>query len=299
MSKTSPAFAPARPRFVIVGIAVMAIASWYSVNLSQPQPLKETVKAIETQVKKVEKSSAKVAVPGDWQTENPVEGVTVYTLPPEYKTDLGYDAVNDGETQDSGQELELDGTRHPYVSDISEADLTQDSHNPKRYFWNGVWQGEGYNRRLDRNDHLVAEREKSVDIYLSISLETSITDVTKPNLIITIKSNQDKTAQLTNISAFRIDSKTGKTLDRQDFPQLPPVYEVTASRNGGFAGTEIKELEPLGTATFAYHVSAEQVKQNLPIRLNAVNRLFAERQQEIYDLQAKGWVVKEVPAPTY
>jgi hypothetical protein len=78
---------------------------------------------------------------------------------------------------------------------------------------------------------------------------------------------------------------------------LPPVYEVTASRNGGYAGIETKALEPLGTTTFAYHVAAGQ--QNLPIRLTAVNRLFAERQQEIYDLQAKGWIVKEVPAPGY
>ncbi len=277
----------------------MAIASWYSVNLSQPQPLNETVKEIKTQVKKVKKSSTTIAVPEGWKAESPAEGVVSYTLPAEYKTSLEYDAVNDGETQDSGQGSGLDGTRHPYISNISKADLTQDSHNPNHYYWNGIWQGEGYNRMLDRNDHLVAEREKSVDVYLSISLDTSITDATKPNLVITIKSNQDKTAQLTNISAFQIDSKTGKTLDRQDFPQLPPVYEVTASRNGGYAGTETKELEPLGTATFAYHISAEQVKQNLPIRLTAVNRLFAERQQEIYNLQAKGWVVKEVPAPTY
>jgi hypothetical protein len=295
MSKTSLVFAPTKPRFIIVGIAMMAIASWYSVNVSQLQPLNKAMKTIKTQVKEVKKSSITVAVPEGWQTENPTEGVTVYTLPAGYQAALESDVLNDMDTQYS----ELDGTRHPYVNDISEADLTQDSHNPKHYSWNGVWQGEGYNRMLDHNNQLVAEREKSVDIYLSISLDTSITDVTRPNLIITVKNTQNETAQLTNISAFRIDSKTGKTLDRQDFPQLPPVYEVTASRNGGYAGTETKELEPLGTTTFAYHVSAEQIKQNLPIRLTAVNRLFDERQQEIYDLQAKGWVVKEVPAPTY
>jgi hypothetical protein len=299
MSKTSSAFAPVRPRFVIAGITIMAIASWYSVNLPQPQSLNQPVKEIKTQVKKFKKSSATVSVPEVWRTEHPAKGVTSYTLPAEYKTALGYDAMNDRDTQESGQDLGIDGTRHPYISDISKADLTQDSHNPSHYSWNGVWQGEGYNRILDHNDRLVSEREKSVDIYLSISLDTSITDATKPNLIITIKNNQDKTAQLTNISAFQIDSRTGKTLDRQDFPQLPPVYEVTASRNGGYAGTETKELEPLGTATFAYHVSGEQLKQNLPIRLTAVNRLFAERQQAIYNLQARGWVVKEVPAPTY
>ena len=293
MSKTSPAFVLTKPRFVVVGIIWVAIASWYSVNLSQLQPLNEGIKAVRIQPKEVEKSFVKVAVPKGWQTENPTEGVTAYTLPAKYTTDLEYDAVNDVETQD----LELDGTRHPYVSDISETDLTQDARNPNHYFWSDIWQGEGYNRVLDQDHQLVAERENSVDVYLSIFLDTSITDVTKPNLIITIKSNQDKTAQLTNISAFRLDSKTGKTLDRQDFPQLPPVYEVTASRNGGYAGTEIKELEPLGTVTFAYHVSVEQVKQTLPLRLSAVNRLFAERQQEIYDLQAKGWIVKEVPAP--
>jgi hypothetical protein len=293
MSKTSPAFVLTKPSFVVVGIIWVAIASWYSVNLSQTQPLNETVNVVETQIKEIKKPTTTVAVPKGWQTENPTAGVTAYTLPAEYKTALEYDAVNNIEIQGS----ELDGTRHPYVSDISETDLTQDSQNPNHYSWQGVWQGEGYNRVLDQDHQLVAERENSVDIYLSIALDTSITDVTKPNLIITVKSDQDKTAQLTNISAFRVDPKTGKTLDRQDFPQLPPVYEVTASRNGGYAGTEMKELEPLGTVTFAYHVSAKQVKQNLPLRLSAVNRLFAERQQEIYDLQAKGWIVKEVPAP--
>lgn len=292
MSKTSPAFVPTKSRFVTVGIVAMAIASWYSVNLSQIQPLNETAKAVKAQIKEVKRSTVTVAVPKEWQTENLTEGVTAYTLPTEYKTELEYDAMNDVDTQ----ELGLDGTRHPYVSDISKSDLAQDSHNPNHYSWKGVWQGEGYNRVLDQNHHLVAERENSVDIHLSISLDTGITDATKPNLIITVKSDQDKTAQLTNISAFQIDAKTGKTLDRQDFPQLPPVYEVTVSRNGGYAGTETKELQPLGTAIFAYHVSAEQ---QLPIRLAAVNRLFAERQQEIYDLQAKGWIVKEVPAPSY
>ncbi|MBW4515989.1 MAG: hypothetical protein KME11_12290 [Timaviella obliquedivisa GSE-PSE-MK23-08B] len=295
MSKTSPAFAPIKPSFVTVGIAITAIACWYSVNVSQLQPLNEIGEVTKTQIKETQKSSTTVAVPEGWRTENLAEGVTAYTLPAQYKTELEYDAVNNVDTLD----LRLDGTRYPYVSDISQSDLTQDPHHPNHYFWKGVWQGEGYNRVLDRNHQLVAERENSVDIHLSISLDTSVTDATKPNLIITVKSDQDETAQLTNISAFRIDSETGKTLDRRDFAQLPPVYEVTASRNGGYAGTEIKALEPLGTVTFAYHVSAEQVQQNLPIRLTAVNRLFTERQQEIYDLQAKGWVVKEVPAPSY
>lgn len=307
MSKTSSAFVPTRPRVLMTGLTMMAIASWYSINLFQPQPINEIEKLVETQVEEVKESSVMVSVPGDWKTESPVEGVTAYTLSAEEIAELGYDVMNGTNTEDVNQDLErdleqnsgLDGTRHPYISSISKSDLTQDSRNPNHYSWNGVWQGEGYSRTLDRNNQLVAEREKSVDVYLNIFLDTSITDTTKSNLIITIKSNQDKTAQLTNMSAFLIDPRTGKTLDRQDFAQLPPVYEVTASRNGGYAGTETKELEPLGTVTFAYHVSAEQIKQNLPIRLAAVNRLFAERQQEIYDLQAKGWIVKEVPAPTY
>ncbi|NJR39093.1 MAG: hypothetical protein HC781_09960 [Leptolyngbyaceae cyanobacterium CSU_1_4] len=294
MSKTSPAFAPTRPRFVLVGIALTAIACWYSVNLSQFRPLDETVEMMENPIPETQKSSVTIAVSEGWQTETLAEGVTAYTLPDQYKTDFEYDTMNDANTTEVG----LDGTRHPYISDISQADLTQDSNNPYHYFWEGIWQGEGYNRVLDQNQQLVAERENSVDIHLRIALDTSITNVTKPNLMITVKSEQDKTAQLTNLSAFRIDSKTGKTLDRQDFAQLSPMYEVTASRNGGYAGTETQELEPLGTITFAYHVSAEQIKQNLPIRLSAVNRLFAERQQEIYDLQAKGWIVKEVPAPS-
>jgi hypothetical protein len=129
MSKTSPVFAPKKPMFVIVGVAVMAIASWYSVDLSQLQPLNQAVNAVKTQLKEVEKSSVTVAVPKGWKAENPTEGVTAYTLPSEYKTASEYDAVNDIDTQDSG----LDGTRYPYVSDISEAGLIQDPHNSNHY----------------------------------------------------------------------------------------------------------------------------------------------------------------------
>jgi hypothetical protein len=140
---------------------------------------------------------------------------------------------------------------------------------------------------------IVAERESGVDIELGIYLDKSITDITKPNLIVTIRNHQNETAQLTNISAFWIDYKTGKIIDRIDFPQLPPAYEVTVSRNGGYAGTETKELARLGTTTFAYHVAADQ---NLPIRLTAINQGFWQQQQQIADLREKGWVVKEVPA---
>jgi hypothetical protein len=294
MSKTFPVTAP-KSRLVIAGIIVTAIAAWYATHVSQNQPYPKVEKAIKTTVAtQIEEPAVTVAVPGSWRSKALSKGVVSYTLSASDRAALEYDSVNDSLNAAHHKDPWLDGTRYPYVSDVAIDDLKQDSYNPYLYTWNGVWQGEGYNRVIDQNYELVAERESGVDIELSVSLDKSITDITKPNLMITVRNHQNETAQLTNISAFRIDYKTGEPIERIDFPQLPPVYEVTVSRNGGYAGTETKELERLGTTTFAYHVAAGQ---QLPIRLSAVNQRFAEQQQEIADLREKGWVVKEVPAP--
>jgi hypothetical protein len=289
MSKTFPVTA-SKSRLVIAGIIVTAIVAWYATHISQRSPFPKVEAPAKTQVKK---STTTVAIPATWQSQALSEGVVSYTFSAEDRAALEYDAVSDL-NHEHHQDPWLDGTRYPYVSDVAIADLKQDSAYLNLYTWNGVWDGEGYNRVIDQNYQLVAERESGVDIELSVSLDKSITDRTKPNLIITVRNHQNETAQLTNISAFWMDYKTGEAIDRIDFPQLPPVYEVTVSRNGGYAGTETKELARLGTTTFTYHVAAGQ---HFPIRLSAVNRRFAEQQQEIADLREKGWVVKEVPAP--
>jgi hypothetical protein len=293
MSKTFPVTAP-KSRLIIAGIIVTAIAAWYATHISQNPPYPKVEKTIKAPLATPVKPAVTVAVPESWRSNVLSEGAVSYTLPADHRAALEYDSVNDSLNAEHHQDPWLDGTRYPYVSDVAIENLQQDPDNPYLYTWNGVWQGEGYNRVIDRNYELVAEREGGVDIELSVTWDKSITDVRKPNLIITVQNHQNETAQLTNISAFWIDYETGKTIDRIDFPQLPPVYEVTVSRNGGYAGTETKVLERLGTTTFAYHVAAGQ---HLPIRLAAVNQRFAEQQQEIVDLREKGWVVKEVKEP--
>jgi hypothetical protein len=293
MSKTFPVTAP-KSKLVIAGMIVTAIAAWYATHISQNQPYSKVEKAIKATVTaQIEKPAVTVAIPESWRSKALSKGVVSYTLSADDRAALEYDSVNDSLNVEHHKDPWLDGTRYPYVSDVAIGDLKQDSYNPYLYTWNGVWQGEGYNRVIDQNYELVAEREDGVDIELNVTWDKSITDITKPNLIITVRNHQHETAQLTNISAFWMDYETGETLDRIDFPQLPPVYEVTVSRNGGYAGTETKDLERSGTTTFAYHVAAGQ---QLPIRLTAVNQRFAEQQQEIADLREKGWVVKEVPA---
>jgi hypothetical protein len=267
-----------------LAIALSSTATWYLARLPQPQ--------VESLNKGLYGSAVMplAVAPEGWKAVDLAQGITAYSAPVD--TAWAYSTANDIDWENGG----LDGTRYPYISDISWADLSSHSEAPEKYSWNGVWRGEGYNRVLDQNAQLVAEREDGVDIYLNVSLDTSITDVRQPNLWITVQNDQNQTAQLTNLSAFWVDKETGETLKRKDFPQLSPVYEVTVIRNGGYAGFETRVLERSGTVTFAYHVSPEQIKQGLPIRLEGVNRGFGQRQQEIFDLQAQGWIVKEVPA---
>jgi hypothetical protein len=281
----TPVSKPVRLRSLGIGSGLvgLAIAALYLARLPQPQ-VQSLNKGLYIPV------MPSAIAPEGWKAMKVAQGVTAYSAPVD--TEREYSTANDIDWENGG----LDGTRYPYISDISWADLSSQPEAPEKYSWNGVWQGEGYNRVLDQNDQLVAERESGVDIYLNVSLDTSITNVKQPNLWITVQNNQNQTAQLTNLSAFWVDKETGETLERKDFEQLSPVYEVTVIRNGGYAGFETRVLERSGTVTFAYHVSPEQIKQGLPIRLEGVNRGFGQRQQQIYDLQAQGWIVKEVPA---
>jgi hypothetical protein len=272
-----------KPFWIALGALGVAIA-WHVTQRPQPQ-----VQVLNKGLHEVVMAPAAIES-ADWQMEKVTKGVTEYYVPGD--TEITYDLNHFPETEGT-----LDGTRYPYITEVSYADLVHQPNQPGKYIWNGVWQGEGYNRVLDQSDRLVAEREPGVDVNLTMTLDTTIQDQQKPNLIITVENAQDLTAQLTNLSAFWVDRETGETLERKDFEQLPPVYEVTVSRNGGYGGSETQVLQRLGTVTFAYHVSPERMKQGFPIRLEGVNRSFAQRQQEIYDLQAQGWIVKEVPAP--
>jgi hypothetical protein len=269
-----------KPFWIALGALGVAIA-WHVTQRPQPQVqvlnkgLNEVVMAPEA----IESA--------DWQTKKIAKGVTGYYAP-DTKTEYRLNEFSEAEGT-------LDGTRYPYLTEINYSDLVQGSDQKEKYVWYGVWQGEGYNRVLDQSDRLVAEREPGVDVALTVTWDTTIKDQQQPNLIITVENAQNLTAQLTNLSAFWVDRETGKTLERKDFEQLPPVYEVTVSRNGGYGGSETQVLQRLGTVTFAYHLSPERMAQGFPIRLEGVNRSFAQRQQEIYDLQAQGWIVKEVP----
>jgi hypothetical protein len=270
-------------RWLLLAIALITFSLWQSAPTVRilTQGLMNMNTNINTNMSADESSN--IAVPEDWQVETLSPGVTAYSLP---------DAA--GFFNAAGQLI--DGTRFPYVSEVTITDFVQDNPESQTYSWNGIWQGEGYNRKPGEYHEVVAEREAGADIHLSITLDRSIADGTTPNLLITIQSDQNLTAQLTNISAFWTDPATGKTTKRKDFAQLPPVYDVTVTRNYGYV-SDTKVLKQLGTIQFAYYVSSEEIEQGLPIRLYAVNQAFAARQQEMAELQAQGWVIKEVPAP--
>jgi hypothetical protein len=224
-------------------------------------------------------TSPSIAPPPGWEAIEIAEGVVSYVPSPS--------AALVPESSDF-----IDGTEHPYVTTVSWADLIKRSPAPGQYKWQGTWEGEGYNRVLDENGYLVSEREKGADIHLTILFNTKVnkSDHNQPNLTIIVKSDQNLTAQLTNISAFKLDAKTGKVIDRKDFAQLPPMYNVTLSY--GYDQTETQVLNPLGKITFAHRVL--EGRSFFPIQLQADNQLFAERLEAIAQLKAQGWVVKEV-----
>jgi hypothetical protein len=225
-------------------------------------------------------ASPSIAPPDGWQAIEIAEGVVSYVPSPDTAIVLNSSDF-------------IDGTDHPYITTVSWADLIQRSPAPGQYKWQGTWEGEGYNRVLDENGYLVSEREKGSDIHLTVLFNTKVNnlDHTQPNLTIMVKSDQNLTAQLTNISAFKLDAKTGKVIDRKDFAQLPPVYDVTLTYGNYKVETQV--LKQLGEITFVYRVS--EGESFFPIRLQADNRLFAERLAAIAQLKEQGWVVKEVP----
>ncbi|MBI4784942.1 MAG: hypothetical protein HY785_27085 [Oscillatoriophycideae cyanobacterium NC_groundwater_1537_Pr4_S-0.65um_50_18] len=235
-----------------------------------------------------------IAAPKGWKAVQVSEGVTAYVAPEAIES---IDSESNSGTRDGWATL-LDGTRSPYVTAIDLADLLANPIAPQHYVWQGVWQGEGYSREHDAEGGLVAQQEGGNNIHLNLSYNAAITDPQQPNLMITIASQQDKTAQLTNMSAFLLDSQTGKTLARKDFAQLPPFYHVSLTQEG-VEGQVMKSLPPLGTVTFAFHVASAELPKRFPIQLEAVNQLAEERAQEIAALEAQGWIVKEVPPPDH
>lgn len=260
------------------------------VGISRFVPVAESLTKPQTQV-------ANPTAPAGWQVRQTPSGATSFIPAATDRLTVEPGVSESAAYTTSGNGTRLDGTRRPYVDTVSFSDLTKVQVAPGRYEWTGTWEGEGYDRVLDRNERLVSPREGGNDIHLRISLDTTVTDPTKPNLFITVQSDQDLTNQLTNLSAFRVDSETGATLERKDFGQLPPYYDVTVTRSGGFGGTETKTLNPLGTTTFAYHVSPKDLASNFSLNLEGINQLYNQRLMEIYDLEAQGWIVKEVPAP--
>ncbi|MBW4515105.1 MAG: hypothetical protein KME11_07760 [Timaviella obliquedivisa GSE-PSE-MK23-08B] len=254
------------------------------------QPALGAVSAIAKNFNQSQIKPLEAAVPGGWKTNQIAAGVVAYSVPAEE-----VETIADPVAPSASAGSTLDGTRFPYVSEVRGSDLLANPIAPGIYQWTNTWEGEGYSREYDRQGQLVAEREGGVDINVTFTYNSNVKDPTKPNLTIKVQNNQDKTGQLTNLSAFLNDPETGAAIDRQDFAQLPPTYDVTATRNGGFGGTEIKTLDPLGTVTFAYRVSLDELNRQ-PIKLQGINRYFNERLQEIASLEAQGWIVKEVPA---
>ncbi|MFM7425600.1 MAG: hypothetical protein ACKO7W_11505 [Elainella sp.] len=241
-------------------------------------------------------TAATIAFPQGWRAIQPSPGLTAYLAPeanvPTVLPSLGFNSFRMGSSLGA---TAFDGTREPYVSDVGVSDLRQVA--PGRYQWSGVWEGEGYDRVFDQQARLVSPRERGADIQLNVSWDATITDPKQPNFVVTIESSQDQTAQLTNFSAFLSDTASGKTLNRIDFGQLPPLYRVTL-RHGGLA-SETKTLPPLGRISFAYHIRPDEIESYLPLQLAAENQFFEQRLKRFAELENQGWVIEEVPPPNF
>jgi hypothetical protein len=243
-----------------------------------------------------------IPAPVGWRSVNIEPGVTAYNPP------IGEEVTVEPslDNNDSARMAKWDGTRHPYIVEVSMDELLSQACcspdttkvAPHLFIWSDTWQGEGYDREHNGLGQLVSQRESGADIHVGISFDASVTNPNQPNLRIILINDQDTTSQDTNLSAFLLDQSTGKAIDRQDFKQLPPAYEVTLTLNGGFKGTEVKTLEPLETLVFEYHVTPKDLRSLFPIRLEGINRLFNQRQQEVETLESLGWVVMEVPPPS-
>jgi hypothetical protein len=269
-------------------------------TLQSPQPVDRLRKASDRTLAFAQISATPqvdrpaVPAPQGWRSVETITGVTAYNPPSEDEVVVEPVIHSD----DSERGLGWDGTRYPYVVEVSVAELLAKAIAPQHFIWSDTWQGEGYSRERDRLGQLVSERENGADIHIGISFDASITNPAQPNLRIVLINDQDVTAQVTNLSAFLMDQLTGETIERRDFEQLPPAYEVTLSLNGGFKGTEVRTLDPLETLVFEYHVAPQELQAMFPLRLQGINRLFAQRQQEVESLESQGWVVMEVPPPS-
>jgi hypothetical protein len=253
------------------------------------QPALGAVTAIAKNFTQSQIAPLEAAVPGGWKTNQVAAGAVAYAMPGDE-----VETVTDPIIGGVGNPANFDGTRFPYVNEVRGSDLLKNEISPGVYQWTTTWEGEGYTREYDRQNRLVADRERGTDIDVTFVYDSNIKDPTKPNLMIMVQNNQDETGQLTNFSAFLNDPETGASIARKDFAQLPPVYDVIASRNGGYGGTEIKTLDPLGTVTFAYRVTLDELNRQ-PIKLQGDNKYFNDRLEEFASLKAQGWVVKEVP----
>lgn len=285
---------------LLLAVLIAASSAWLMIHPSERSvrsaaPTLETGLASVTTLsqKQVKRAQRVIATPTGWRAVQVKPGLTTYVAPTAKVpvVQLG----SKGSTGQTSSGDRFDGTRFPYISQISRADLK--SIAPGRFAWSGVWEGEGYGRTLDSYGELVSPREGGANIYLSLTWDETITDPSQPNLTITVRSNQDRAGQLINFSAFLNDPNTGKTLERKDLRQLPPIYRVTLDSSGWLIGESSKTLQPLGTATFAYHIPPAELNQHLPITLEAQNQLVEQRLAEIAALESAGWVVREVPAP--
>jgi hypothetical protein len=284
---------------LLLAVLIAASSAWLMIRPSE-QSTRATAPTLETGLAtvttlsqtQVKRTQRVIATPTGWRAVQVKPGLVTYVAPTTKVPVVQGSQGSIGQTR-SGDSF--DGTRFPYISQISRADLKPVA--PGRFTWSGVWEGEGYGRTLDNHGELVSPREGGANIYLSLTWDETITDPSQPNLTITVRSNQDRAGQLINFSAFLNDPNTGKTLERKDLRQLPPIYRVTLDSSGWLIGESSKTLQPLGTATFAYHIPPAELNQHLPITLEAKNQLVEQRLAEIADLESAGWVVKEVPAP--
>jgi hypothetical protein len=261
--------------------------------------------------------------PNHWQVATVAPGVSIYAPPIEEV--ISWNPFDGSQTQDSqaqdaqaqashveldqvdgmnrdGVDLDklnvIDGTRHPYVLHLELDTLLQQSVGQGQYQIAATWQGEGYDRGRDRHNTLISQRELGDDIHITVFYDASVKLEAQPNLIITLENKQQLTGQYTNISAFWMDAETGEAIARRDFEQLPPTYSVTLSKNGGFAGTETKPLLPGGRTVFTGHVAPSELPHVFPLKLQADNQLFEERQAVLQELRSQGWLIKEVPPPS-
>jgi hypothetical protein len=228
----------------------------------------------------------------NWTTKEISPGVTAYVPPG------GQEIVLNRQSNLANRDVTLtrqrfstgtfDGTIEPYLSEIGINDLKANPIGANRYEWKTEWKGEGY-ERIDRQLEVTSKREGGANLHLTVMYDATIRNPKQNNLIITVRSDQDETDQLTNISAF----KAGQT--RKDFKQLRPDYDVFFHKNLGFQGIEKKVLRPLGTVTFAYHVQEKDLNRYFPMKLQAINQHFEKRQAELALLETQGWDVRELP----